>query len=115
MHEFGNAIPPPGGNNEDFEVFELRGGRGFEFVDEGFREVLEGISVFGLDDEVVAVEAMPEGIETGFELALAGLGAGAVAGIAAVSSDLLFSSHGFVCPFSCDRFGGYCGVPPMMI
>ncbi len=101
LDELSDAVATPCGNDEDFEVFEFDGSRGLELIDEGFGEVFKDAAVFGFDDVVVAVEAVVEGVEAGFEFALVGFGAGAFVGVAVIGSDLLFGSHGFLCLFLC--------------
>jgi len=78
-----------------FEVFEFGRGSGLEFVDIGLEEVFEDAGIFGFDDKDMAVEAELESVETGFEFAFTGFGAGALFGIGAVGGEGGFG-HGFL-------------------
>jgi len=62
-----------------------------EFFDEVGDEIVKDGFVFGGEDVMMAVEAVFEGVEAGFEFAFAGFGAGAPLGVAAVGLDLFFS------------------------
>ena len=65
-----------------------------EFINVGVGEVSKLAAVFGFDDDGVVVAVMFESVETRFEFAFTGLGAGEFLGTGTVGGESNFG-HGF--------------------
>jgi hypothetical protein len=93
VFECGDAVDAPGGVGEGLDEMGFDGAAGVVFVAEGVAVGAVGVEVFAGEDDDLAGESVPEGVERRALLSGGGFGASGVAGVLAVGFGSLRGCH----------------------